>query len=386
MPTLCLNPGTMFTNALKNTLLLSACATAWAASLPPAALGERLDQSRRTAVVRAVERVQPAVASIHVVYRQQVWQRQRSRDPFWDMFFPRYIPTERERVGSRGSGFVATPDGYMLTNDHVVGRNPHRILVSLPDGRSFEARHVASDHAFDLAVLKIEGEDLPVAPLGDSGDILVGEWAIAIGNPFDLGTTVSVGVVSALDRDFDNSATQGSYYYEDMIQTDAAINPGNSGGPLVNSVGQVIGINSFIYTGGDYSIGSIGIGFAIPVGTARTFLDEVQRYGKVRTPWFGFRLQDLNREAARYFGLDSAAGAVVVHVDLASPAGAAGLERWDVIVAVDGEAIENSRAVKNRLEKLRVGDSFTLRVLRVGEEFDLRLQLSERPPNRARPY
>lgn len=328
--------------ALKSILLLSVLAAVFSSK----AHGEDLHASRRTAIVRAIERVQPAVASIHVTYRQQYWRRQRSRDRFEDLFFPRYIPAERERIGSRGSGFVVTADGYMLTNDHVIGRNPHRILVSLPDGRSFEARHVASDHAFDLAVLKVESEDLPVAPLGDSGDILVGEWAIAIGNPFDLGPTVSVGVVSALDRDFDNSATQGSYYYEDMIQTDAAINPGNSGGPLVNSIGQVIGINSFIYTGGDYSIGSIGIGFAIPAGTARTFLEEVQQYGKVRTPWFGFRLQDLTREAARYFGLGSTAGAVVVHVDLSSPAGAAGLDRWDVIVAVDGKSVENSRAVK----------------------------------------
>jgi serine protease Do len=371
----------MVSRVFKNALFL----VFFAGVLHPVA-GADIDQSRRTAIVSAVERAQPAVASIHVVYRQQVWQRQRSHDPFWDMFFPRYIPTEREHVGSRGSGFVASADGYMLTNDHVIGRNPHRILVSLPDGRDFEARYIASDHAFDLAVLKIDGEDLPVASLGDSDDILVGEWSIAIGNPFDLGPTVSVGVISALDRDFDNSATQGSYYYDDMIQTDAAINPGNSGGPLVNALGEVIGINSFIYTGNDYSIGSIGIGFAIPVGTARAFLAEVKRYGKVRTPWFGFRLQDLTREAARYFGLPSPTGAVVVHVDRASPAGIAGLERWDVIRSVNGTPINNGQDVKNRLEKLRVGDEFTLQLIRAGETFDMNLRLSEKPATRSGRY
>lgn len=353
-----------------------------------AAAQDALTDSRRTAVVRAVERVQPAVASIHVIYRERVWRQQTTRDPFWDLFFPRYVPTERERVGSRASGFVVTPDGYVLTNDHVIPQKRHlrRIVLSLPDGQSYEARHIGSDPAFDLAVLKIDATGLPVAPLGDSDDILVGEWALAIGNPFDLGPTVSIGVVSALDRDFDNSATQGSYYYDDMIQTDAAINQGNSGGPLVNALGEVIGINSFIYTGNNYSIGSIGIGFAIPINTARTFLQEVRLHGKVRIPWIGFKMQNLSRDAAEYFGLSSTDGAVVVLVAAGGPAERAGLERWDVIRSINGQSVKDARAARSLLERLRVDDEARFEILRDGKPLQLAVRLEEYPQTRARWY
>ena len=234
-----------------------------------------IGESRRTAVVRAVERVQPSVVSLHVRYRERIQHLYRYRgDPFWNLFSPFY----QDRV-STGSGFVVDDEGYILTNSHVVGdpRQLQKITISLPepDSRTFEARYVASDPNFDLTVLKVDDGNMPVAPLGTSGDILVGEWAIAIGNPFDLGPTVSIGVVSALDRDF--SEPQGDYYYRDMIQTDAAINLGNSGGPLVNADGEVIGINSFIYTGGEYASGSIGIGFAIPIDTATSFLAEIRQ-------------------------------------------------------------------------------------------------------------
>ena len=236
-----------------------------------------IDESRRTAVVRAVERVQPSVASLHVRYRERTRQLYQFRsDPLWNFFSPFYYIVPQDRV-STGSGFVIDDAGYILTNSHVIGdpRHLQRISVSLPGfaNRTFQARYIASDINFDLAVLKIDDAELPVAPLGDSDDILVGEWAIAVGNPFDLGPTVSIGVVSALDRDFQEP--QGDFYYRDMIQTDAAINPGNSGGPLANAAGEVIGINSFIYTGGDYSIGSIGIGFAIPVDTVRRIVNQV---------------------------------------------------------------------------------------------------------------
>ena len=306
--------------------------------------------------------------------------RYRVRDPFMEFFYPfhyRLVPGERDRI-STGSGLIVSADGYILTNGHVVG-DPERLQkvdISLPDGRALKGRHIASDISFDLAVLQVEGGDLPVAPLGDSDDILVGEWAIAIGNPFDLGPTVTIGVISALDRDFPEP--QGDYSYRDMIQTDADINPGNSGGPLVNALGEVIGINSFIYTGSDYSIGSIGIGFAIPIGTARDFLAEVKQHGQVRRAWTGILyLQDLTRSLAEYLSLSSTDGALVVQVAVDSPAHRAGLESGDVIVAVNEEKVRSVDDAIAILKGFRVDEECTLTVVRTGETLSLSMRLEE---------
>ena len=337
-----------------------------------------IGESRRTAVVQAVERVQPSVVSLHVRYRERIQHLYRYRgDPFWNLFSPFY----QDRV-STGSGFVVDDEGYILTNSHVVGdpRQLQKITISLPepDSRTFEARYVASDPNFDLAVLKVDDGNMPVAPLGTSGDILVGEWAIAIGNPFDLGPTVSIGVVSALDRDF--SEPQGDYYYRDMIQTDAAINLGNSGGPLVNANGEVIGINSFIYTGGEYASGSIGIGFAIPIDTATSFLEEIRQYGQVRRSWTGIlAVQDITPPLADYLRLDSTDGVLVVRVANDSPAELAGLEKGDVIVAVNDEKIRSTDEAIGVLRGLRVGEVAALGVVRHNEHYNLDLTLEERP-------
>ena len=340
-----------------------------------------IGESRRTAVVQAVERVQPSVVSLHVRYRERVQRLYRYRgDLFWDLFSPFYsVP--RDRV-STGSGFVVDDNGYILTNSHVVGdpRQLQKITASLPepDSRTFEARYVASDFNFDLAVLKIDESDLPVAPLGTSGDILVGEWAIAIGNPFDLGPTVSIGVVSALDRDF--SEPQGDYYYRDMIQTDAAINRGNSGGPLVNADGEVIGINSFIYTGSEYDRGSIGIGFAIPIDTAASFLEEIRQHGQVRRAWTGIlAVQDITPNLAEYLKLASTDGALVVRIARDSPAELAGLESGDVIVAINDEKIRSADEAIDVVRGLRVGEVAALGVVRHNEHYNLDLTLAERP-------
>jgi len=338
-------------------------------------------ESRRTAVVRAVEQVQPSVVSLHVRYRQRVYNLYRHRgDPFWNFFSPFYsVPQDQYRM-STGSGFVVDGEGYILTNSHVIGdpRQLQKITASLPDSRTFEARHVASDFNFDLAVLKVDEGELPAAPLGTSGDILVGEWAIAIGNPFDLGPTVSVGVVSALDRDF--SQPQGDYFYRDMIQTDAAINRGNSGGPLVNAAGEVIGINSFIYTGSEYDSGSIGIGFAIPIDTAANFLAEIRQHGQVRRAWTGIlAVQDITRNLADYLKLASTDGALVVRVARDSPAELAGLQSGDVIVAVNDEKIRSADEAIGVLRALRVGEVAALGVVRHNEHYNLDLTLEERP-------
>lgn len=340
--------------------------------------------SRRTAIVRAVEKVQPSVVSLHVRYRERVQNLYRYRgDPFWNLFSPfYYVPQDQT-----GSGFVVDEEGYILTNGHVIGdpRRLQKITVSLPepDGRSFEARYVASDPTSDLAVLKVEDGNMPVAPLGTSDDILVGEWAIAIGNPFDLGPTVSIGVVSALDRDF--SEPKGEYYYRDMIQTDAAINLGNSGGPLVNADGEVIGINSFIYTSGEYSNGSIGIGFAIPINTAASFLAEIRQHGQVRRAWTGIlAVQDITPNLAEYLQLSSTDGALVVKVARSSPADLAGLEVGDVIVAINDENIRNANETIGILRGLRVGEVAALELVRHNQHHHLDLTLAERPSYRTR--
>tara|TARA_Y100001933_G_scaffold92929_1_gene93696 strand:+ start:4933 stop:6018 length:1086 start_codon:yes stop_codon:yes gene_type:complete len=353
------------------------------------AAADQISQSRRTAVVSAVEKVQPAVVSVHVTTRVRSLRPYRLRDPFWDFFSPFYyvVPEHSERP-STGSGLIINPEGYILTNDHVVGgdtQQERRIVVSLPepDGRTLEARYIASDIGSDLAVLKVDAKNLPVAPLGISDDILVGEWAIAIGNPFDLGPTVSIGVISALDRDFPQP--QGEHYYRDMIQTDAAINPGNSGGPLVNADGKVIGINSFIYTGGDYSIGSIGIGFAIPISTARDFLDEVQQHGQVRRAWSGIiALKNITQRLADYLSLSSTEGALVVKIAVESPADQAGLESGDVIVAINGEKMRSGEDALGVLRGLRVDEECTLHVVRYGERLKLSMRLKEWPRYRQR--
>ncbi|MFH2008057.1 MAG: trypsin-like peptidase domain-containing protein [bacterium] len=355
------------------------CSTAAVADPAPSA---DIGGSRRTAVVRAVERVQPAVVSVHVIHREPVVYRYR--DPFREFFFPyspyRYYRDERDKV-SGGSGILVSKEGHVLTNGHVIGdrRRLRRVEVSLTDGRTLEATPVASDPHTDLAVLQVDAPDLPVAPLGSSGDILVGEWAIAIGNPFDLGPTVSIGVVSAVGRDFQEP--QGDYYYRDMIQTDAAINPGHSGGPLVNALGEVIGINSFIFTGGEYSFGSIGVGFAIPIDAARRFLDEVRVHGRVRQPWTGIvELRDLTQRLADYLELDSTEGALVIQVSVESPSYAADLQRGDVIVAVNGEPVRSADGARGILRGLPVGGACDLDIVRAGgERRHLSFETGEQP-------
>jgi len=239
---------------------------------------ESIDTSRRTAIVRATERVAPAVVNVTVV-RTETY---RSRPFFFDEWFNRNWPIRRRKVGGYGSGLIITSDGYIITNQHVV-RGAENIWVTLPNGEDMGATLVGSAQKYDLALLKVDGDGLPHAPLGDSDGLMVGEWVIAIGSPFghllaDPHPTVTVGVVSAFHRDV-KAEVGGEQILKDLIQTDAAINPGNSGGPLVNSAGDVIGINAAIFT---RSGGSEGIGFAIPTSRVRWVVDEIIKFGKVR--------------------------------------------------------------------------------------------------------
>ena len=282
-----------------------------------------------------------------------------------------------------GSGVIVSKDGYILTNNHVItnGRRgddevADRIIVEMADLRSFEAEVVGRDPNTDLAVLKIQdGDDLPFLELGEADEIDVGEWVVAIGNPFGQLHTVTTGIISALGR-----GGSGLSDYEDYIQTDAAINPGNSGGPLVNALGEVVGINSFIYTGGEYSLGSIGIGFAIPAASARLFLDEIRTHGRVRVPWHGIAdLQDLTPRLAEYLELDSTEGAVVVRVTMDGPAEQAGLGRGDVILSVNGEAAATATETWSLLQGLRVDQECEFEVVRRGKRQLLKFSVAERP-------
>ncbi|MEA3365953.1 MAG: trypsin-like peptidase domain-containing protein, partial [Candidatus Hydrogenedentes bacterium] len=251
--------------------------------------------SRRNAIVEAIEKAAPAVVSINVV-------ETRSEAPplfqdFWEFFdlpSPRYR-TRHRRVDSVGSGFLIDAQGHILTNYHVLEGASSIASVTLPDGRDLEAEIVGLDPRTDVALLKAAGTNLPYAALGQSEDLYIGEWVIAIGNPFgplisDPQPTVSVGVVSAKDRRLSPSIGKGERLYQRMIQTDAAINPGNSGGPLVNARGEVIGVNTMIFS---QSGGNVGLGFAIPIDRARRVVAELKRYGRRRDPWAGFKVEDV---------------------------------------------------------------------------------------------
>ena len=327
-----------------------------------------ISSSRRNAIVRSAEIISPAVVSISVT---QVRIVSRSpfgsmfSDPMFEYFFPELRREYRQRIKSMGSGFLINSDGYILTSEHVV-ENATQIVVNLADGRQFEGHLIGSDPALDLALLKIDGHDLPTAPLGDSDDLIIGEWAIAIGNPYgyvlkDSRPSVTVGVISAIGRDFD---PRRGRIYRNMIQTDAAINPGNSGGPLVNSVGEVIGINTFIFT---ESGGSLGVGFAIPINTAKRMLDEIVQYGEVRPFWTGIHIQSLSPLIAQSLGYPSTDGVIVSQLDPASPALLAGLRVGDVITAINSKEIADEADLVAEFYGTHVGDRIRLTVWRGGQ-------------------
>jgi serine protease Do len=341
-----------------------------------------LDTSRRTAIVAAAEKVGPSVVTLSVVQTQVV---QTSPIPFGDDFFEPFfrdmIPQYRyrEQIPSMGSGFIISSNGYVLTNEHVV-RNAEKITVILPDGRRFEGKVLGSHPQYDLAVVKIDGKDLPTAKLGTSSDLMVGEWALAIGNPFgfllnDTQPTVTAGVVSATHRDIKSQASSAGIY-KNMIQTDAAINPGNSGGPLVNAKGEVVGINTFIFT---KSGGSEGIGFAIPIDAAKKVVDELIRYGKVRNVWIGVRTWELTPYVAERLGTKDRNGLYVSVIEKGSPADKAGIKVGDIIRKVNGTPIRDVDEAYRALFGANVGDTISLTVERDGKLLTMSLALTELP-------
>ena len=345
-----------------------------------ATAADPVGSTRRNAIVLAAERVSPAVVSVSVVTTRVVRTdpfEGMAHDEFWDRFFP---PTEyRQRIPGLGSGVVVDDSGLVLTNEHVV-HDADSITVALTDGRQFRARVLGATSTYDLAVLKISGTGLPVAPLGDSDSLLVGEWAIAIGNPFgfllnDTQPSVTAGVISATRRDIKSQVSENGVY-KNMIQTDAAINPGNSGGPLVNSDGEVIGINTFIFTQGG---GSLGIGFAIPINLARRVLEEVVRYGRIRSAWPGMQVQEITPYLARRLGFRQAGGLVVSRVEPQGPADRAGVKVGDRLKTVNRQPIRVLDDAQRAIYGATVGDRLELEVERDGRSLALKLTLVEAP-------
>jgi serine protease Do len=342
--------------------------------------GEALSANRRTAIVTAAQRVSPAVVSVSVVTTRVVRADPFGgllRDEFWERFYP---PTEyKERIPALGSGFIVDPSGLVITNEHVV-RDAETIKVTLGDGRELPARLVGSTTTYDLAVLQVEGKNLPVAPLGESDALVVGEWAIAIGSPFgfllnDTQPTVTAGVISATRRDIKSEVTE-SGVYKNMIQTDAAINPGNSGGPLVNGDGEVIGVNTFIFTQGG---GSIGLGFAIPIDFAKRVLEEIRTYGRVRQAWPGMQVQPITPYLAQRLGFHDLAGLVVTRVEAGGPAERAGVRPVDRIRSVNGVPIQSVDDAQRAIYGAGVGDRLTLGLERGGRPLTVTLTLAEAP-------
>jgi len=335
--------------------------------------------SRHTAITRAIHRVSPAVASISVTQIQDVYSP-FARDPFFEFFFPGRRP--KREVQSSGSGVVISPDGYILTNFHVV-ENATNVVVTLPGGEEFEAEIIGTDYITDLALLKLDGKYFPYAKLGDSDELIIGEWVVALGNPFGLfdiskQPTATAGIVSALNMDFGSQS--GGRIYKDMIQTDAAINRGNSGGPLVNALGEVIGINTFIFTGSQYSEGSIGIGFAIPINIGKEIAEELKVSGKIdRSFSTGLAVERLTAEVATYLEVPFTHGVIVVDVESGSNAEKSGVMVGDIIYAVNDEEISSSREILRIIKEgdLRSGNRIKLRIYRDGQKIIKYLTLAK---------
>jgi len=320
---------------------------------------EEITIARHNVITEAVELIQPAVVSVNVTKTKYVRRRLSHFFGFYDN-----IPYDIESIGS---GVIFNKDGYIITNAHVV-EGATEIKIILTDGRQLEGKLIGIDSVHDIAVVKISGKELPWAKLGNSSELIIGEWAIAVGNPYgflikDSKPSVSVGVISAVNRDF--AENRDKKIYRRMIQTDAAINQGNSGGPLVNIYGEVIGINTFIFS---ESGGNIGIGFSIPINRVRKSAEELIKYGKIRKIWLDFEVQELNPMLASYLNLKDQEGILVTKVDAKSPVGKAGLKKGDIIKKINNNIISNFEDAQLAVSDIGVGEKIKFQILRDNKE------------------
>lgn len=319
-----------------------------------------------------VSAVSPSVVNISSTKVIRRDSGPNAEDPFFDFFNPFHefgLP-KKWKEQSLGSGVIVSRDGYIITNNHVVEQSED-IRVILYDRRSFRGKVVGSDPKTDIAVVKISASDLPTVAWGDSDRLQVGEFVLTIGNPFGLSHTVTMGIISAVGR-----ANVGIADYEDFIQTDAAINPGNSGGPLVNTRGELIGINTAIFS---RSGGYQGIGFAVPSNMARLVMEQLMKQGKVVRGWLGVSIQEVTPELSQKFGLQDSRGALVADVTKGSPAEKAGILRGDIITTINGKDVKSVGSLRNLVAQSAVGSSVTLKVLRSGKEVAISAVIAELP-------
>ena len=329
---------------------------------------DEITNSRHTAITRAIEKVGPAVASINVEQNLS----------FFGFMFPREVYPMK----TSGSGVIISPDGFLLTNHHVI-ENADKVTVTLSVGEEYQVEIIGSDETSDLALLKLTGSDFPYAELDDSDDLIIGEWVIALGNPFELFSvsnkpSASIGIISATDMDF--GMQQSGKVFQDMIQTDAAINPGNSGGPLVNSLGKVIGVNTFIYRESEINRGSVGIGFAIPINNAKRIAKELRITGEVdRRVYTGLHVQPLNKKVANYLNAPFMKGVVILDISKSSPADRSGLERGDIILTFNGVDVNEPRDIRRLIfeNDIRAGDVVKLKIFRNGKYKKTKMKLTK---------
>jgi serine protease Do len=361
----------------------------------PLAAQNDIATSRKNAITRAVSRCSPAIVGINVTETRQQYYSDPFDDLFGDPFFRQFFgdrqPTYKRNyeVRSLGSGFLISDDGYIITNDHVAG-NASKIVVTMTDGSKYDARIVGSDPVTDVALLKIEGRKFPFVKLANSDDVDVGEWSIAFGNPFGLfdnnaKPTVTVGVVSNSGVSFTQPMKGGSRrVYRNMIQTDAAISSGNSGGPLMNALGEVIGVNTVIYSTSQSSngAGSIGIGFAIPINRVKVIVDRLREQGSIRRDfWTGMTVTPVNDEIAKYYRLDAQDGVLVTEVASNGPADEAGIEPGDVIIAIDGRPTLREDDVNIAILDGEVNQKIKVELRRSGQTSIVTMTLKARPRN-----
>lgn len=334
-----------------------------------------ISASRATIITKTASEVSPAVVGINVTEIRQV-RDIFSSDPLYRYFFGDRV--YNQQIKNLGSGVIISPDGYVLTNDHVAG-NAIEAIVTMTDGTQHEAKIIGSDPSSDICLLKIKGDNFSFVKLGDSDKIMIGEWVIALGNPFGLfdindQPTVTVGVVSAKGM---NLGAQDNRYYVNMIQTDAAINTGNSGGPLVNAFGELIGMNTLIYTAG--SAGNIGLGFAIPINKIKRVIDELKANGKVdRDFWTGLSIQTIDQAIAKAYDLKSTRGVIVTQVQRNSPAEKAGIKIYDIITGINNFKINNETTMIGKLQEFRTGDQLDVKIIREGKQISVKLGLERR--------
>jgi len=324
----------------------------------------------------AVVRAAPAVANLYTTKVVNRNARPLFEDPQFRHFFGNNAPKQKRMESSLGSAVLMSPEGYLLTNNHVV-LNADQIVVALKDGRETLARVIGSDPETDLAVLKIDLKNLPAITIGRSDSLRIGDIALAIGNPFGVGQTTTMGIISATGRN-----QLGLNNYEDFIQTDAAINPGNSGGALVDANGNLTGINTAIFT---KSGGSQGIGFAIPINLAMEVMKSIIEHGQVIRGWLGIEVQPLTPDLAESFGLSGRPGIVVAGIFRDGPAQKAGLQLGDVILSIDGAPASDGRRSMNQVARIKPSEKISIQVMRNGTELKLTAEVGLRPPQEQPP-